>query len=365
MASYPQLASEFETDSGFFQTIVGREVTETISLEEIHGIFSKKKILITGAGGTIGSALSRRLIKAGVLNTYLLDRDESSLHALALKLSDNAASHSEKCIIADIRDSVGISSVIQSIKPDYVFHAAALKHLVVLEKFPREGYLTNVLGTLNLIQACSKAGVEKFINVSTDKAANPTSILGATKRIGELLTFDESFESKGTWSSVRFGNVFASRGSVIETFIHQIQNQLPITLTHENVTRFFMSHDEAANLILASASNQQSAIYIQEMGEKVPIRNVIINLAKTLGINPKIEIIGLQKGEKLHEELYDGPVAPTEFASIMCVKPDNHLKLNLLISKMGSPSSHAEARVFLTQIQKTASSNSRERFTEN
>jgi FlaA1/EpsC-like NDP-sugar epimerase len=365
MASYPQLASEFATDADFFRSIVGREATETISLGEIHRIFSNKKVLITGAGGTIGSALSRRLIQAGVKNTYLLDRDESSLHALALKMSNSAASHSEKCIIADIRDSVGISSVIQAIKPDYVLHAAALKHLVVLEKFPREGYLTNVLGTINLVQACADAGVEKFINVSTDKAANPTSVLGATKRIGELLTYDESFESKGTWSSVRFGNVFASRGSVIETFIHQIQNELPITLTHKDVTRFFMSHDEAANLILASASNKQSAIYIQEMGEKVPIRNVILNLANTLGKSAKIEIIGLQKGEKLHEELYDGPVVPTNFPSIVCVKPTNFLRLSHLISKLSSPNDHAEARAFISQILKSAGGNFMESPTEN
>jgi dTDP-glucose 4,6-dehydratase len=335
---------------------VGREPKETITLEEIHTIFSSKKVLITGAGGTIGSALSRRLIKAGVLDTYLLDRDESALHALALKLSNNAASHSEKCIISDIRDYVGISSIIQEIKPDYVFHAAALKHLVVLEKFPREGYLTNILGTLNLIKACSLAKVEKFVNVSTDKAANPTSILGATKRVGELLTHEESRESTGTWSSVRFGNVFVSRGSVIETFIHQIQNQLPITLTHEDVTRFFMSHDEAANLILASASYEESAIYIQEMGEKVPILNVILNLARTLGKIPNIEIIGLQKGEKLHEELYDGPVAQTGFPSIVSVKPFVYSNLNRLISEMSPPNSHSEAREYVLQILKSVNS---------
>lgn len=364
MANYPQLASEFATDTDFFRTIVGREAKETINLEDIHKLFSTKKILITGAGGTIGSALARRLIQAGVLNTYLLDRDESALHALALKLSNNAASHSEKCIIADIRDYVGISSIIQEIKPDYVFHAAALKHLVVLEKFPREGYLTNILGTLNLINACSKFEVEKFINVSTDKAANPTSILGATKRVGELLSYEESKKSSGTWSSVRFGNVFASRGSVIETFVHQIRNDLPITLTHEDVTRFFMSHDEAANLILASASYEESAIYIQEMGEKVPIRNVILNLANTLGKTPTIEVIGLQSGEKLHEELYDGPVLPTDFPSIMSVKPANYSNLNSTISEMNPPSSNLEARELIHQILEKVSSEVSENFKE-
>jgi FlaA1/EpsC-like NDP-sugar epimerase len=364
MAMYPQLASEFATDSDFFKTIIGREPTETISLKEIHRLYSDKKILITGAGGTIGSALSRRLMKAGVSNTYLLDRDESSLHALALKLSNHAASHSEKCIIADVRDYVGICSVIQDIKPDFVFHAAALKHLVVLEKFPREGYLTNVLGTRNLIEACELSGVEKFINVSTDKAANPTSILGATKRIGELITYEESKKSKGMWSSVRFGNVFASRGSVIETFIHQIQNQIPITLTHEDVTRYFMSHDEAANLILASASNKDSSIYIQEMGEKVLIHKVINNLAKTLGMNPMVEIIGLQKGEKLDEELYDGEVVTTRIPSIMSQVPRDNLKISNLILELKHPSSHLQAREFLTHILKSAHINFSERISE-
>lgn len=350
MMGYPKLPSEFATETDFFRTIVGRESTETIKLTEIKKFFSKKKILVTGAGGTIGSALSRRLIQAGVLDTYLLDHDESALHALALKLSNSAASHSEKCVIADLRDFDGIRSVIEDIRPDYVFHAAALKHLVVLEKFPREGYLTNVLGTRNLIEACSSLGVEKFINVSTDKAANPTSILGATKRVGELLTNEKSKAASGMWSSVRFGNVFASRGSVIETFIHQIQNQLPITLTHENVTRFFMSHDEAANLILASASNQESSIYIQEMGERVPIKKIITNLATTLGESPRVEIIGLQKGEKLHEELYDGIVEPTIYPSIMSIKPQNDLKLNEFIENLGTPSTHVEAREFLSRI---------------
>jgi FlaA1/EpsC-like NDP-sugar epimerase len=131
MKSYPQLASEFATDFDFFETVVGRKPKQTISLDEINKLYYGQRILITGAGGTIGSALSRRLIQAGVSETYLLDRDESALHALALKLSDNAASHSEKCIIADIRDRIGINIVIESIRPNYVFHAAALKHLVV------------------------------------------------------------------------------------------------------------------------------------------------------------------------------------------------------------------------------------------
>lgn len=221
---------------------------------------------------------------------------------------------------------------------------------MALEKFPREGYLTNVLGTKNLIDACSKYGVERFINVSTDKAAIPTSVLGATKRVGELLTFEQSFESNEIWSSVRFGNVFASRGSVIETFIHQIQNDLPITLTDMDVTRFFMSHDEAANLILASGSLEESSIFIQEMGDRVFIRDVILNLANALEKKPKIEIIGLQKGEKMHEDLYDGPVSSTKFSSIMKVKLKDNPEISSVVGRMGHPENSAEAVNYLAKL---------------
>jgi FlaA1/EpsC-like NDP-sugar epimerase len=299
-----------------FSQIVGRPETEIITLEQINKIFSNSRILIIGAGGSIGSALARRIVDAEIKDLFFLDRDESALHALALGLSDVAASHSDKCLVGDVRDSVGLENIFRKIEPSVVIHAAALKHLVILEKFPREGFLTNILGTLNVAQVAARLNADQFINISTDKAAKPSSVLGKTKKIAELVCEDVFFDTKSRQCSVRFGNVFASRGSVIETFIHQITNDLPITITHEDVARFFMSKNEAANLVLASASLDDNGTYIQNMGQEVKIVDVVKRLANHFGKKPNIKFIGMQKGEKLNEELFDCPAQETEYPHI-------------------------------------------------
>ena len=300
----------------FFKEVIGRPEIEVLNDNELNHHFSNSKFLIIGAGGSIGSALAKRLVSAKINDVFFLDRDESALHGLALELSNTAASLSDKCFIADIRDRQSIKDVIEMINPTIVIHAAALKHLVILERFPREGFLTNVLGTLNVAELCVELGVEQLVNISTDKAAKPTSILGKTKKLAELLTEEIFMGTDLKQCSVRFGNVFASRGSVIETFIHQIRNSIPVTITDTEVGRFFMSHNEAANLVLAAASLQESGTYIQNMGEEVPVIDVVNRIAKYLDRKPTIKVIGLQKGEKLHEDLYDGPTLMTEFQSI-------------------------------------------------
>jgi FlaA1/EpsC-like NDP-sugar epimerase len=299
-----------------FTEIVGRKESQLLKDVDLQRCFSDSRILIIGAGGSIGSALAKRLTSASLKNVFFLDRDESALHGLALNLSDQAASHSEKCFIADIRDSQSIKDVILMVRPTIVIHAAALKHLVMLERFPREAFLTNVVGTLNVAKLCVELEVEQFVNISTDKAANPTSILGKTKKLAELITEEVFANTEQKQCSVRFGNVFASRGSVIETFIHQIKNNIPVTITDAEVGRFFMSHNEAANLVLAAATLQESGTFIQNMGQEVPIIDVVNRIAKYLDFEPIIKVIGLQKGEKLHEELYDGPTSITQFESI-------------------------------------------------
>jgi FlaA1/EpsC-like NDP-sugar epimerase len=300
----------------FFKQVIGRPEIEVLNDNELNHHFSNSKFLIIGAGGSIGSALAKRLVTAKIKDVFFLDRDESALHGLALELSNTAASLSDKCFIADIRDRQSIKDVIEMVNPTIVIHAAALKHLVILERFPREGFLTNVLGTLNVAELCVELGVEQLVNISTDKAAKPTSILGKTKKLAELLTEEIFMGTDLKQCSVRFGNVFASRGSVIETFIHQIRNSIPVTITDTEVGRFFMSHNEAANLVLAAASLQESGTYIQNMGEEVPVIDVVNRIAKYLDRKPTIKVIGLQKGEKLHEDLYDGPTLITEFESI-------------------------------------------------
>lgn len=303
-------------DPKFFEDIVGRKEENLLSLEEIYSQFSNEKILIIGASGTIGSSIAKRLVRAGLSEVFLLDRDESALHALYLELYGTSAAHSSQCILSDIRDVESLNFVISKLRPTLVIHAAALKHLSMLEKFPREAYLTNVVGTLNVAQACIANGVNQFVNISTDKAARPTSILGKTKKIAELMTEELFLSTNSKQCSVRFGNVFASRGSVIETFIFQIKNNMVVTVTDQNVKRFFMSRNEAANLVLSAAIMKENGTYIQNMGQQIAIIDIVRALSKGSIDVPKLEYIGLQEGEKVEEELFDNPSMPTQFASI-------------------------------------------------
>ncbi len=303
-------------DRHLFELVVGRSQLNLLDDGDLQSIFANSRILIIGAGGSIGSALARRLILAKLSNIFFLDRDESALHGLALELSNQAAAQSENCFIGDIRDTQSIEDVIVKTKPTLVIHAAALKHLVTLERFPREGFLTNIIGTLNVAELCVKYKVQQFVNISTDKAANPISVLGKTKKLAELISEEVFIGTQLRQCSVRFGNVFASRGSVIETFMHQIKNQLPVTISHLEVARFFMSHNEAANLVLAAASLEKSGTYIQNMGKEILIKDVVDRIATYLNMKPIIQIVGLKNGEKMHEELFDSAVSKTKFHSI-------------------------------------------------
>jgi FlaA1/EpsC-like NDP-sugar epimerase len=343
------LNTEFESHTSFFEQIVGRSEVFGLTGEQIFELFNDEKILVVGAGGTIGSSIARKLIQSKIKNVYFSDRDESALHKLALSLSNEAASHSEKCIVADIKDYESIYSAIDLIRPTLILHAAALKHLVMLERFPRDGFTTNVIGTLNLLNAANQLGVRSFVNISTDKAANPTSILGLTKKITEILV-EEFAESNFEFAaSVRFGNVFASRGSVIETFIHQLKNDLPVTITDPRVDRFFMSHNEAANLVLSAASLRENGTFVQNMGQQVLITQIVENLARWLEVEPRINFVGLQSGEKLHEELFDGEVTETSFSEIVKVTEVNRPKIAAKIREF-NPNTHAEITKFLKSV---------------
>ncbi len=338
-----------ETYIEFFTQIVGRFEMELLSDEQILKNFNASKILVVGAGGTIGSSLCSRLVKAGISNVFFLDRDESALHALTLNLSNVSASLSENCFVGDIRDLEGMRNIMRKIRPDIVIHAAALKHLVILERFPREGYLTNVLGTRNLALASREFKVEKFINISTDKAANPTSMLGKTKKIAELITEEVFQNSETKHASVRFGNVFASRGSVIETFVHQIKNDLLVTITDSNARRFFMSRNEAANLVLAAITLEESGTYIQNMGEDVSIIEIVHRLANYYGKAPRIEFFGLQSGEKMTETLFDGAASSTRFSNI---SRSDHERVVGILNDVESyfPSDDYEAKLIIEDM---------------
>lgn len=226
--------------------LLGRAPVDT-DVQSIAGYLAGQRVLITGAGGSIGSELCRQVDKFKPAALMMLDRDESALHAVRLSLYGKADLDSPNVILADIRDADRIREVFLRYQPDVVFHAAALKHLAMLERYPEEAWKTNVLGTITLLEAACESGVSKFINVSTDKAANPSSMLGRSKRIGERLVAGTAARCGGTFLSVRFGNVLGSRGSVLTTFAEQLSSGAPLTVTHPDVTRFFMTVPEASS----------------------------------------------------------------------------------------------------------------------
>ena len=287
-----------------YESVIGKSELEFDIHEAIAGALKSQKILITGAGGSIGSKIAATVAKFPDLELLATDRDENRLHSLSLEIMGDALFNSSEYRILDVRDSVGVEKVINEYKPTMVIHAAALKHFAILEKQPREAYLTNFLGTRNVLTSSAKNGVKRFLNISTDKAANPVSILGKTKYMAEILTTD--FRRKGfdQYTSVRFGNVFNSKGSVIETFTHQIKLGKPITLTDPEVSRFFMKIEEAVNLSLLAAVLNEGDVHILDMRGPIKIVDVINKLMEILESKSEILIVGLREGEKIKEELW-------------------------------------------------------------
>ena len=289
-----------------YENVLARKVrTIPFSQSEITSL-REERILITGAGGSIGSRIAAALGKIGGVDFLATDRDESALHSLSLKLTSTALFEGDNFLLLDIRDPEGALTIATEYKPTVIIHAAALKHLSVLEKQPREALLTNVYGTLNMLEVAEKVGVKKFINISTDKAASPISVLGRSKFIAELLTANYKVTHNLNFTSVRFGNVFGSRGSVIETFIDQIQRGLPITVTHQDVKRYFMHEDEAAFLTLKSMFIPSGDIHLFDMGEPVLIVELIERLQTLLGGRSNLVYTGLRSGEKINEDLFGG-----------------------------------------------------------
>lgn len=289
--------------------VLGRHPVE-IDMAEVTRFVAGKVVLVTGAGGSIGSELSRQIARLRPRRLVMLDRDESALHAVQLSISGQALLEGDDLELADLRDAERIDEVLDEVRPDLVFHAAALKHLSLLESYPREAWKTNVLGTLNVLRAAERTDVKVLINISTDKAANPTCVLGYSKRITERLTASYGQRASGTYASVRFGNVLGSRGSMLGTFIEQIEAGGPVTVTHPDIARFFMTIPESVQLVLqAAALANPGEVLILDMGDEVRIRDVARRLIERSGRDIDIVYTGLRTGEKLHEELLgDGEV---------------------------------------------------------
>lgn len=284
--------------------LLGRHQIET-DVESIVAYLAGKRVLVTGAGGSIGSEICRQVSRHSPAAVAFLERDESALHRLVLSLDGRADLESPSIVLADLRDEVRIDEVFASFKPDIVFHAAALKHVNVLENHAGEALQTNVWGTLTLLEAAQRHGVERFVNISTDKAADPINVLGHSKRLAERLTAHRAAVADGTYISVRFGNVFGTNGSVITTFASQIEAGEPLTVTHPDVTRYFMTVSEAVQLVIqAAAIGSDGDALVLEMGDPVRIQDVAERMIALSGRDVPIVYTGLKPGEKLHEDLF-------------------------------------------------------------
>ena len=281
----------------------------TIDMEAVAAMIAGRRVLVTGAGGSIGSELSRQIAQLQPQTLALLDHDDSLLHAVTGSLHDRPSFFP---MLDDMRAQERLAAVFDTFLPEVVFHAAALKHVPALEAAPDEGWKTNVLGTRNVLAAAEAAGVARFVNISTDKAADPVSVLGHTKRIAEQLTAAVALRSDRRYVSVRFGNVIGSRGSVMETFQSQIEAGGPVTVTHPEVTRFFMACREAVRLTLQAATmGSPGEVLVLDMGAPVRIADVARQLIEQSGRDIAISYTGLRPGEKLHEVLLSGGEAAT------------------------------------------------------
>jgi FlaA1/EpsC-like NDP-sugar epimerase len=271
----------------------------------VQAMLAGARVLVTGAGGSIGQELCRQIRSHDPESLHMLDHDESNVHTLQLELNGRALLDSSEIVIADIRDETRIRRVFRSVRPDVVFHAAAHKHLPLLERHPGEGVKTNVLGTANVVRAAAESGVARLLLISTDKAAEPRSILGATKRLAEMIV-QASADSKMHVCSVRFGNVLGSRGSLLAVVAEQIERGEPVTVTDPDVTRFFMTVEEAVGLVLSAAPmGEFGETFVLDMGKPVRIVDLVRRYAELLRVpDVQIHFTGLRPGEKLHETLF-------------------------------------------------------------
>ncbi|MGH6631338.1 MAG: polysaccharide biosynthesis protein, partial [Burkholderiales bacterium] len=276
--------------------LLGRETIESqADSSEVAPIYSGKRILITGAGGSIGSELSRQLYELKPSQLVLLDKDENGLNEIYVRLASNSDGLPVHPVVADIRSRERLQGVFSRFRPEVVFHAAAHKHVPLMEMNPCEAILNNVVGTRNLVELSSTFGVSHFVFISTDKAVKPVSIMGASKRVCEMIVQAGGQNGSTRFSCVRFGNVMGSRGSVIPFFQQQIARGGPVTVTHPDVQRFLMTIPEAVRLVIrAGTLGSAGEIFILDMGDPVPI----LDLARDL-----IELSGLRPGKDIQIEV--------------------------------------------------------------
>jgi FlaA1/EpsC-like NDP-sugar epimerase len=284
------------------EDLLGREPTP-IDVHQVRETIADKVVAVTGAAGSIGSELCRQIVRLGPKQLVLIEVDETRLYELWLELETRAPGIAMMCL-CDIRDAAKLDAVIGEYRPELLLHAAANKHVPLMELEPREAVLTNVLGTLQVIEACERYGVTRFVLISTDKAVSPVNMMGLTKSLAERVMLDAARRGALSAVAVRFGNVLASRGSVVPIFEEQLRHGGPLTVTHPEVTRYFMTIPEASRLVLqAQAIGRSGDIFVLEMGEPVKIVDLARKMIALSGVPADITYVGLRPGEKLHEEL--------------------------------------------------------------
>jgi FlaA1/EpsC-like NDP-sugar epimerase len=313
------------------EDLLQREPVNT-DITSVRNFIEDKTVMVTGAGGSIGSELCRQIIGYHPSHLILLDRYENSLYEVDLELRSEQRRPKISTIIGDIQDPLTLEYIFLGQKPQIIFHAAAYKHVPLMEHNPIEAIKNNIFGTKNLIEAASRHCAENFVMISTDKAVNPTSIMGATKRIAEFLTVYMNSVSKTKFTTVRFGNVLGSNGSVLQVFKEQLTKGGPLTITHPEIKRFFMLTEEAVHLVLiAAASGKGGEIFVLDMGDPIKIIDLAENFIRLSGFIPhkeiKILFTGLRPGEKLYEELFDETekIIPSFHKKIMMAVPADSL----------------------------------------
>lgn len=289
------------------EDLLGRD-SVSVNLKEISGYIDGKIIMVTGGGGSIGSELCRQIAKFKPRKLIALDIYENTLYELANEMKALHPDLAFEPVIASVRNKKRLDEVFGRYKPHVVFHAAAHKHVPLMEANPKEAVWNNIIGTKNIIDLSHDHVVEKFVLISTDKAVNPTNVMGASKRVAEMLMQEKSYKSQTRFSAVRFGNVLGSNGSVLPLFRQQIEMGGPVTVTHEDVTRYFMTIPEAVQLVIqAGAMAEGGEIFILDMGDAIKIMDLAENVIRLSGYIPYVDIdiviTGLRPGEKLYEEL--------------------------------------------------------------
>ncbi len=346
------------------EDLLGRP-QQVLDRDAMRSLIAGRRVLITGAGGTIGSELARQIAAYGPAHVSLLDNGEHALYRIDLEYGELWPDLPRRAVLGDVRDGARLAVVFQRERPDLVFHAAAFKHVPMVEENPNEGVLTNVMGTANVARACQAADVKVMVQISTDKAVNPTSVMGASKRIAEMICQGLSLSSTACrFVTVRFGNVLGSTGSVVPLFQRQLARGGPLTVTDPEVTRYFMTVREAVELVLqataaAPAGDEGGKIFVLDMGEPVRILDLARQMIRLAGLTPEVDIpitfTGLRPGEKLFEELlHDGEAPqPTPVAGVNLAAPRviDHELLSAQVDKLAQAAAARDTAQTLALIR--------------